>query len=103
MLDIFLLSLIIIYIVDISGFTETLLKFCSKWMGRKVTELKPFTCSLCSSWWTGILYLLVTGTISLPLIAWTALCSMLTGPAYRILSLIREAILKTIDNIYEKI
>ena len=48
--ELILVAMITIYVVDLSGFTDTWLKFLSAYKGRKITELKPFSCSLCMVW-----------------------------------------------------
>lgn len=95
-LDILLLSLVVIFIVDLSGFTEAWLAALSKWLGRTVRSVKPFSCSLCMTWWSGIVYLLVTGRFCLPLLAYVALLAFLSLPISELLIFIRETILRWI-------
>lgn len=92
-IDLLLVALVTIYIVDLSGFTDTILNFVSGWYGRKVTELKPFTCSLCMVWWVCIIYLIVVGRFSLPLVAFSALLSFLSQPMAQLLQFVRGSIL----------
>lgn len=92
-IDLLLVALITIYIVDLSGFTDTILNFASGWYGRKVTEFKPFTCSLCMVWWVCIIYLIVVGQFSLPMVAVSALLSFLSNPIGQMLIFVRESIL----------
>ena len=68
-IDIILVALVTIYIVDLSGFTETLLKFISAYKGRKITELKPFSCSLCMVWWVCLIYAVIVGNLTIPVVA----------------------------------
>lgn len=97
--DILFLSLVVIYIVDLSGFTDAWLSALSRWLGRTVTQFKPFTCSLCMTWWSGIVYLLVTGRFCLSLLAYVAAFSFLSLPIGEILIFIRETLLKWIRRI----
>lgn len=94
--DILFLSLIVIYIVDVSGFTDSWLAAFSRWLGHTVTSVKPFSCSLCMTWWAGIVYLLATGRFCLPLIAYVALFSFLSFPISEFLIFIKETLLKWI-------
>ena len=80
--DLILLALITIYIVDLSGFTDTWLKALSAYKGRKIGQLKPFSCRLC-------------------MVAFSALLSMMSVPIGQLLMLIREAILKAINLLME--
>lgn len=100
-IDIILVAVITIYIVDLSGFTETLLKVISAYKGRKITELKPFSCSLCMVWWVCLAFLLMSAKLSLPMVAFIALLSFLSAPIGQLLILIREAFLKVITKLMD--
>ena len=100
-IDIILVALVTIYIVDLSGFTETLLKVISAYKGRKITELKPFSCSLCMVWWVCLIFSLVSGKCSIPVVAFIALLSFISTPLGQLLMLIREAILKVINKLMD--
>ena len=95
-LDILLLSLVVIWIVDVSGFTEAWLHALSRWLRHQVNSFKPFSCSLCMTWWSGLVYLLVTGRFCLPLIAYVALMAFLSLPISEFLIFIRETLLRWI-------
>lgn len=99
-IDLLWVASIIIYIVDLSGFNETLLTFISAYKGKRVTSFKPFTCSLCMVWWAGLIYLLIVGAFTLPYIAMVALLSFLSVPLGQLLILIREALNKAIDKLF---
>ena len=98
-IDLLMVAVITIYIVDLSGFTETLLKVISAYKGRKITELKPFTCSLCMVWWVCLIYAAIVGNLTIPVVALIALLSLLSVPCGQLLILIREAILKVINRL----
>ena len=98
-IDLLMVAVITIYIVDLSGFTETWLSFLSHYKGRKITELKPFSCSLCMVWWVCLIFSLVTGECSIPVVAFIALLSFLSVPLGQLLMLIREVFLKVINKI----
>ena len=98
-IDIILVALVTIYIVDLSGFTETLLKVISAYKGRKITELKPFSCSLCMVWWVCLIYAVIVGNLTIPVVALIALLSLLSVPSGQLLILIREAFLKVINKL----
>lgn len=98
-IDLILVALVTIYIVDLSGFTETLLKVISAYKGRKITELKPFTCSLCMVWWVCLIYAAIVGNLTIPVVALIALLSLLSVPLGQLLMLIREVFLKVINKL----
>lgn len=98
-IDLILVALVTIYIVDLSGFTDTWLKVLSHYMGRKITELKPFSCSLCMVWWVCLIYAAIVGNLTIPVVALIALLSFLSVPCGQLLMLIREAILNVINKL----
>lgn len=98
-INIILVALVTIYIVDLSGFTETLIKVISAYKGRKITELKPFSCSLCMVWWVCLIYAAIVGNLTIPVVALIALLSLLSLPFGQLLILIREAFLKVINKL----
>ena len=100
-IDIILVALVTIYIVDLSGFTETLLKVISAYKGRKITELKPFTCSLCMARWVCLIYAAIVGNLTIPVVALIALLSLLSVPFGQLLMLIRGVFLKVINKLMD--
>lgn len=90
--DLILVAMVTIYIVDISGFTETWLNFLSAYKGKRITELKPFSCSLCMVWWVCLIYLAITGGFTIPYVAFSAFLSLLSVPLGQLLILIRETL-----------
>ena len=100
-IDIILVALVTIYIVDLSGFTERLLKVISAYKGRKITELKPFSCSMCMVWWVCLIYAVIVGNLTIPVVALIALLSLLSVPCGQLLILIREAFLKVITKLMD--
>lgn len=100
-IDLLMVAVITIYIVDLSGFTETLLKVISAYKGRKITELKPFTCSLCMVWWVCLIYAVIVGNLTIPVVALIALLSLLSVPCGQLLILIRDAFLKVINKLMD--
>lgn len=101
--ELILVALITIYVVDLSGFTDTWLKFLSAYKGRKITELKPLSCSLCMVWWVCLAYLVTTSQLTLSLVAFTALLSFLSIPMGQILVLLREVMLHIINKLMSRL
>lgn len=101
--ELILVAMITIYVVDLSGFTDTWLKFLSAYKGRKITELKPFSCSLCMVWWVCIAFLLMSAKLTLPLVAFSALLSFLSIPMGQILVLLREVILYIVNKLMSRL
>lgn len=101
-IDLFLVALITIYIVDISGFTESWRAAIARSLKIPVSSLrplKPFDCSLCMTWWVCLIYALCTGHFNLGTIAFSALLSHLSNPIREALIFIREWITWVIDKL----
>lgn len=81
-INILLISAIWVFLLDISGAWQELTAIVSGWLtnGRikKPFSLKPFSCSLCMTFWTGLAYILFAGCFTLPMMAYVCLVAMLT-------------------------
>ena len=107
-IDLILIQLIIVYIIDLSGAVESFKLFISKILtkGKIQTtnfDLKPFTCSLCSTWWIGLIYLLICHSFTIPYIALVALLSYLTPLSSSILLLIKDLAIFLINKLNMKL
>ena len=100
-IDLLMVAVITIYIVDLSGFTDTWLNILSNYRGRRITGLKPFSCSLCMVWWVCLIYAAIVGNLTIPVVALIALLSLLSVPCGQLLILIREAFLKVITKLMD--
>lgn len=101
-IDLLLVALITIYIVDISGFTEswrTALARSLKISESAMRPLKPFDCGKCMTWWVCLIYPICTGDISLGTIAFAALLSHLSNPIGELMIFIREWMIHIIDRL----
>ena len=92
-LDLLLIAAITIFIVDLSGFTESWKSAIKRILKAKdLKPIRPFDCSLCMTWWVCIIYALCTGIFSLPIFAYIAALSFLSLPLAQLLIFIREGI-----------
>ena len=101
-IDLILVAFITIYIVDISGFTESWRSALAGFLKMDVENMKPippFDCSLCMTWWVCLIYSLCVGQISLGTIAFSALLSHLSNPISCALIFIREWITWLVDKL----
>ena len=107
-IELILIQLIIVFIIDLSGAVESLKLFISKILtkGKIQTtnfDLKPFTCSLCSTWWIGLIYLLICHSFTIPYIALVALLSFLTPLSSSILLLIKDLAIFLVNKLNMKL
>jgi len=92
LIDILLLAAIIVFVVDLSGFTQTWKKWLGKWLGVQIGDVPPLDCSLCLTFWAGLVYLIVEHDFTIPALAYLALVSYCTGLMGEILTAVRELI-----------
>lgn len=80
--NVLLIAVIFSFGLDVGGFWNEITSIISGWLTKGVVkkpfELKPFSCSLCMTFWTSLVYVLCIGAFSLPMLAWICLCSYLT-------------------------
>lgn len=101
-LDLALITLIVVYLVDLSGGISSLKQFVWKVVldgkGKYPDNfrLKPLDCSLCLTWWTGLVYLWIVGSLTLGGIALVAMFSYFSSQVAFILRLISELINKAL-------
>lgn len=74
----FVIEVFSVFLVDFSGFISEMEKYLTSWFKSPVPLKipKPAGCSLCLSWWIGLIYLLVTGEFCfLSLLVLVLLCA----------------------------
>lgn len=101
MLDILLIAVVTVCIVDISGFTDSWKSAFKRLVTRgrmsdPYYSLKPFDCSLCMSFWSGLVYLWVTHSFTLWMVTFLLLISVMTPVIKDFIILIRETLIKII-------
>lgn len=106
-LNLFLISGIWVLILDIAGFSEEIKKIAGKILGISPSlaqnlELKPITCSLCMTWWTGVIYLIVIGKISFIYISLTLLFACFTSTLKDLIFLVQDLITHFFNQISNK-
>lgn len=107
-IEILLIAVIVCFVIDCSGFVDSLKNF----IGKKIFHLKnfrpsdimlkPFDCSLCMTFWTTLLYTIVTGNIHLYTICYICVISLLTRNISNMLFWLQDTI-STIQNLFDKI
>lgn len=110
--NIILLAIIIVFIVDLSGAIEHLVKPIVKHFlhipPQKDIILPLIECSLCVVWWTGLIYICYVAIVNtftfnqfLILVSVLALVSFLTSVIKDVLILIKDLIIRFIEVFYK--
>lgn len=103
-LNLYLISVIWVLILDLSGFMSVFKRSLARFLhlGPNFSEnisLKPFDCSFCMTWWSGLIYLIVIHKISFLTISITLLFSFLTTTTKDLIFLIQDFLSWIIKNI----
>jgi hypothetical protein len=98
-----MISVIICFIIDISGIIENIEWYLGKWLGGKVIIPKPFSCSLCLTFWVGLIWLIVQGEVTLFNIMAVCLLSALTEQITNTITLFKQLIARLQDAIQDLI
>lgn len=104
-LNLFIISVIWVLILDLSGFAQTIDKtfykiFYPNRPYRTDAHFKPFDCSLCMTWWSCLIYLIVIQALTLPNIAFSLLFAWLTTTEKDIFIMVKDMVTKLIDLLY---
>lgn len=99
-INILLIATFCVFVIDLSGFIENMEEILSKWLGVKCKIPKPFSCSLCSSFWLSLIYIIVTG-FSLPLLVYSIFIAYMTTIIRDIILLVKDIIVKIINRLYD--
>ena len=105
--EILLLAAIVVFVVDLSGFTESWRRPLSDWLhsktGYMIKHFPPFDCSLCLTLWAGLIWLAIRNAFTLPNVAFVCLAAYLTIPIGTTLTALRDLLLAALNWIITKI
>ena len=103
-LDLILLAVVTVYIVDVSGFTQS-------WRGalarllripeQALRPLPPLDCSLCAVWWVTLIASACTRSLTLQTLALCAALSLLSGPVGNLMVTVREGLNRLIGKLQD--
>ena len=87
LLNLFFITLVICFVVDCSGIMTDIRKAVANKIYKKTKmkvdynelKLKPIGCSLCMTWWTGIIYLLCISEFTILNLTIVALLALLSS------------------------
>lgn len=105
MINLLFISIIIVFCIDLSGAMDKLNIFVWNKLYKGVKyngwTIPLIGCSLCCTWWAGIIYSIFTGIFSWGILTYIALLALLTPITKDILILIKDLLNKIIDIIYK--
>ena len=96
-INLILLTITICFVVDVSGFFTFVKKFVASRLEGKYKNITPedikipfITCSLCSVWWAGLIYLIIVGKFTIPYIAFVAFLALISSNISGFLMVIKD-------------
>lgn len=107
LIKLILLAYIVVMIVDVSGSIDSL-KSGLKWIFTKGKmkgsdyRLKPIDCSLCMTFWVGVIYLLIHGIFTIKYITFVLLLACFAEVIKDTILLGRDIAITIINWIYKK-
>ena len=107
-LNLLIISLVVILIIDISGFIPNLKRFISRRLTKNHIEttdfsIKPFDCSFCMTFWSLLMYLIIVNEFTFINILGVVMITLFTDVTKQLLLLIKDLLIKLIDIIYERV
>lgn len=102
MMDLIIIQFLCVFVLDFSGAVDEFLTPIAKWItGAKIGRLgKPWSCSLCMTFWIGLLYLIITGHFTFPYVAAVAGLAALTPVTLDLMHLVKDLLTGAITLIY---
>lgn len=100
-LNLLCITLIVVFITDHSGIMDTIKRALGKWLRCRVERLMPFDCSLCMTWWSGLLYIAIAEHFTLGNIVAVAFFALMADKVAETITLIRDLYTKLINTIYK--
>lgn len=93
-----ILAAIVVYIVDVSGFTQSWRDALARWLHiQHLRPLPPFDCGKCATFWAALILAAAQHQLDLTTAATAAALSLLSLPICQLLLFIREALCALID------
>ncbi len=104
--DILIITLIITWVIDLTDFITSIKKLLWRAIFGKDKiyrdfQMKPFDCSLCSSFWCNLIYVICMGKFSLPILGYISLMAFMTPVIKDVMQMIRDIFVRVITDIYD--
>lgn len=103
MIDCICIMVVCVLVIDQFRFVDEITTIISGWITnghiRKPMDIKPFSCSLCSSFWLNLIYIIATGLFSIPMVVYILFLSWMTPVVNDIFTLVKQTILKILNKL----
>ena len=106
MIDCLLITIIFVIITDQlqfwENFSSSLKSLITKGKFKSPIRCKILECSTCQSWWVNLIYIIVIGHCTIPMIGYILVLSWSAPIISSILTLLKNSFIKLINNIANK-
>ena len=99
-IDLILIQIICVNIVDISGVVQHIENAIARMLSLKRVSIHLIECSFCINHWVGLLYLLITGSLSLETYCFVLILSFLTSVTKDLLWGVRDRLVKLVSKLF---
>lgn len=102
LIDILMIAWLCVFVIDCTTILpdfENWVKSHRGWWCRTYRNRKPFTCSLCMSWWLSLAWIIINNRFTLPYMAFAAIVAFLTPQIKGIVQLLVDCIQRCIIRI----
>lgn len=98
----FNLCLIIVLVVDVSGFADDLRRAIARWLNTSPERIatKPLFCSKCLTVWLGLAYALIVGELTLAVVLYILALGVMTANLATLIRITIEAVRNLLDKIF---
>lgn len=107
LLELLTICLVNVILIDLSGFIPVVKSLISKLLTNKQIDtsnfrLKPFDCSFCMTFWTGLIYIICLNQFTIYHLLFVLILAFFTGPIKLTLEFIKDLYCKIINTLYDK-
>lgn len=93
------ITVIVVIVIDISGFVDSIKEFIGRLLNIANVRLKPLDCSFCLNFWVSMCYLIYANELSLTTVMVSLLLSVMTPVISDMIYLMRDLIANLINKI----
>lgn len=97
--DLILIQIIVVILIDISGIVQSVEGLIARLLSLKKVSIYMLECSFCMNHHTAVIYLLLTGALSLKTYCFVLILSFLTSVTKDLLWGVRDRLVKLVSKL----
>lgn len=98
-IDLLLIQVIVVILIDISGIVQSVEGLIARMLSLKKVSIYMLECSFCMNHHTAVIYLLLTGALSLKNYCFVLILSFLTSVTKDLLWGVRDRLIKLVSKL----